>query len=682
MRQRRWKEGTTGLGLTACSSEEAEISTAQQGHRRQASSIYSQYPSTPGLPQSSSQAFQPSQQPALGFPGYGARAVPPSTQASQSFQEKVRSYEDTVEISPPSSPEMSPIHVPQLTGPTTSMSFMPSSPPRKHLPITTKKAESGIPVMRREKKQAEMGRKPVGGGTRAVSAAQAIPSSSSYDPYSTRDAGNKRNFSANQSNLADNQWETVNTLADYNTLSSSPVQTYSAQKQQTPPTVTNLEGMYGAPYAKQPTQSFTDRVRKIRDGAGTKKAPIPTAQRPDWKGGSGRMAIVPAPEDNPYVAPLQIPRKSSKRVPSLPSMNSSRAHTPRSNTPKTGTPKEKDVVESPLSQVTAKPQNYFAHNAPPARTSSANVVPKKAEVLKYDDTYEDRFADNSIPPSPLDSLPSQKNRSVSNLGLNATQRTESGGLPPSVSTIERNFDTALSGVKVFSSSPPHQKHYPNEVSRFSVTTYAPSTTGNSPRMSTDSAPPMPDINQTKYRNPSLYSTSNASQHSVDSILNRKRPVAPSTHTFDRTTAELERPNLPRDTTLKVLAIREHKAETGKALPKSPLELNQADKCLALQAQLDDLELQKQNIERSIDAMTKLIPSEMTGLPPGLGTEGRRIEMARRENEKKKVEGLRAELANVKKLEQETGIKLHRALRKRDETGGYEPSGLWVRRVTG
>lgn len=570
---------------------------------------------------------------------------------------------------------MSPIHVPQLTGPTTSMSFMPSSPPRKHLPVTTKKAESGIPVMRKEKKQAEMmGRKPVGGGgTRSVSAA--MPSTSSYDPYSTRDAGNKRNFSANQSNLAENQWETANTLADYNTMSSSPVQTYSAQ--QAPPTVGSLEGMYGAPYAKQPTQSFADRVRKIRDGAGgAKKAPMPTAQRPEWKGGSGRMAIVPAPEDNPYVAPLQIPRKSSKRVSSIPSMNSSRTHIPGSNTPKFVTPKEEDVVESPLSQVPAKPQNYFAHNAPPARTSSATVVPK------YDDTYEDRFADNSIPLSPLDSLPSQKNRSVSNPGLNAVQRTASGGLPPSVSTIERNFDTALSGVKVFSSSPPHLKHYPNEVSRFSVTTYAPSTIGNSPRMSTDSAPPMPDINQTKYRNPSLYSTSNASQHSVDSMLNRKRPVAPSTHTFDRTTAELERPNLPRDTTLKVLAIREHKAETGKALPKSPLELNQADKCLALQAHLDDLELQKQNIERSINAMTKLIPSEMTGLPPGLGTEGRRIEMARRENEKKKVEGLRAELANVKKLEQETGIKLHRALRKRDETGGYEPSGLWVRRVTG
>lgn len=560
---------------------------------------------------------------------------------------------------------------------------MPSSPPRKHLPVTTRKAESGIPVMRREKKQAEMmGRKPVGGGgTRTVSAA--MPSTSSYDPYSTRDAGNKRNFSANQSDLADNQWETVNTLADYNTMSSSPVQTYSAQ--QAPPTFTNLEGMYGAPYAKQPTQSFTDRVRKIRDGAaGTKKAPIPTAQRPEWKGGSGRMAIVPAPEDNPLVAPLQIPRKSSKRVPSIPSMNSSRAHTPRSNTPKLGTPKEKEVVESPLSEVTAKPQNYFGRNPPPARTSSATVVPKTASkpVPKYDDTYEDRFADNSIPPSPLDSLPSQKNRSASNLGLTAVQRTASGGLPPSVSTIERNFDTALSGVKVFSSSPPHQKHYPDEVSSFSVTTYAPSTTGNSPRVSTNSAPPMPNINQSKYRNPSLYSNSNASQHSVDSILNRKRPVAPSTHTFDRTTAELERPNLPRETTLKVLAIREHKAETGKALPKSPLELNQADKCLALQAQLDDLELQKQNIERSINVMTKLIPSEMTGLPPGLGTEGRRIEMARRENEKKKVEGLRAELANVKKLEQETGIKLHRALRKQDETGGYEPSGLWVRRVTG
>ena len=110
-------------------SEEAEISTAQQGHRRQASSVYSQYPLTPGL------TPQQTQQPHDQNPNMSRYQS--NTQASIAFQDKVRNYEATVEISPPSSPEMSPIHVPQLTGPTTSMSFMPSSPPlRMQVPVT------------------------------------------------------------------------------------------------------------------------------------------------------------------------------------------------------------------------------------------------------------------------------------------------------------------------------------------------------------------------------------------------------------------------------------------------------------------------------------------------------------------------------------------------------------------
>lgn len=134
--------------------------------------------------------------------------------------------------------------------------------------------------------------------------------------------------------------------------------------------------------------------------------------------------------------------------------------------------------------------------------------------------------------------------------------------------------------------------------------------------------------------------------------------------------------------MKVIAIREHAPDKGKALPKSPAELSQSDKCLALQAQLDDLARQKTNIEKSISAMTTLVTSQMTGLPSGIDMESRRREMERRTAEKKKVEGLKEELARVKSQEHEVGIKLHRALRKRDESGGYEPSGLWVRRVTG
>lgn len=523
-----------------------------------------------------------------------------------------------------------------------------------------------------------MGRKPIGQppGMRNVSA----PIKSSFDPY-TQTQGNRK--------LSENQWETVNSLDSFAEESQPATQWPGAPEPS--PTATNLEDMYGAPFIKQPAQSFTDRVRKIRDGAAGKRTPpLPTNHRPEWKGGSGRAAIVPAPEDNLHVAPLQIPRRSSKRQPSIPSLDNSRNGTPTAGTPRSRTP----MAESPLSSMTAKPQNYFSENQPPPRTSSAGP----AAAPKYDERYEDRFFESN-PASPLDSLPSQKNRSVSNLvpGAFPQSGAPTPNLPPSVSTIERNFVSALAGVKVGSSPPnttpdmnmhpahrqnthpAYRDNHPNEVSRFSVTTYGTSANA-SPRTSTDSAPPVPEITYSKYRNPSLYSL--ASNSSKDSILNRKRPVAPKEHTFDATTAALERPELPRETTLKVIAIREHAPDKGKALPKSPAELSQSDKCLALQAQLDDLARQKTNIEKSISAMTTLVTSQMTGLPSGIDMESRRREMERRTAEKKKVEGLKEELARVKSQEHEIGIKLHRALRKRDESGGYEPSGLWVRRVTG
>lgn len=54
---------------------------------------------------------------------------------------------------------------------------------------------------------------------------------------------------------------------------------------------------------------------------------------------------------------------------------------------------------------------------------------------------------------------------------------------------------------------------------------------------------------------------------------------------------------------------------------------------------------------------------------------------KREGEKKKVEGLREEEADVRREEHEIGLRLHRAWKRKDKEGIYEPTGLWVRRVT-
>jgi hypothetical protein len=134
---------------------------------------------------------------------------------------------------------------------------------------------------------------------------------------------------------------------------------------------------------------------------------------------------------------------------------------------------------------------------------------------------------------------------------------------------------------------------------------------------------------------------------------------------------------------KVLAVsRRGTVSSSKALPKPPQEIKAPDRVTALQVELQDLARQRNNMEAAIRRMTELMPGEMTGLTSTMDFEARMNEMARRDAEKKKVEGLKAALADIKKEAHELGLKLHRALKKADERAVYEPTGLWVRRVTG
>lgn len=73
-------------------------------------------------------------------------------------------------------------------------------------------------------------------------------------------------------------------------------------------------------------------------------------------------------------------------------------------------------------------------------------------------------------------------------------------------------------------------------------------------------------------------------------------------------------------------------------------------------------------------MTEMMPTDNITLT----AEVRR----KRETEKEKIENLREEEADVRRFEHELGLKLHRAYKRKDKDAEYEPTGLWVRRVTG
>ncbi|CAK7274468.1 hypothetical protein SEPCBS119000_006187 [Sporothrix epigloea] len=112
----------------------------------------------------------------------------------------------------------------------------------------------------------------------------------------------------------------------------------------------------------------------------------------------------------------------------------------------------------------------------------------------------------------------------------------------------------------------------------------------------------------------------------------------------------------------------------KDLPLAPPEMTAKDRVAMFNAQLSGLAQRRINISRSIKQMTELMPTDNLLAAPDV--------LFKREMEKRKVEGLRTELAEIQREEYGIGLKLHRAYKRLDKNAEYEPTTLWVRRVTG
>lgn len=113
---------------------------------------------------------------------------------------------------------------------------------------------------------------------------------------------------------------------------------------------------------------------------------------------------------------------------------------------------------------------------------------------------------------------------------------------------------------------------------------------------------------------------------------------------------------------------------GKSLPPAPPEASAKDRVTELNAQLEALGNRRININTAIRKMTEMMPTDNILASDAV--------VRKREAEKRKVEALRTELADVERQSYELGLKLHRAYKRLDRNAEYEPTTLWVRRVTG
>ncbi|KAF6239134.1 hypothetical protein HO173_003007 [Letharia columbiana] len=185
-------------------------------------------------------------------------------------------------------------------------------------------------------------------------------------------------------------------------------------------------------------------------------------------------------------------------------------------------------------------------------------------------------------------------------------------------------------------------------SRFSSTTYATTTY--------DSPPTTPELSS---NSPSMSAISTT----PNSILNRKRPVPPAGISNSKVTARKPTPS-------ELGTPKQVPEGKRKSLPKSPPEVEATSRIASLQAKLDNLHQRRKNLQTVIHELTNVVqPSSIA------------YDMASRQEIKRTVDALGKELAEVGKDEHETGLMLHRALKRDDEFAAYEPTSIWVRRVT-
>lgn len=440
------------------------------------------------------------------------------------------------------------------------------------------------------------------------------------------------------------------------------------------------QGSVSPPQVKQaqPSSSpFGDRMRRMRQSSTSPQPEL--APRPEWRGASGRTTLVAPVNDAKDVAPLKVPRKSSRRASREPGVLSP-VHSI-----------EFDSVQSPLDRGSGVESPSYSgrmssHPIPgqPQSPSMASINPQTypSPPLSDDNAVPARYSSPQPPNHTQQSLQIPTNNK-------AIRRKPAGG--PGHYSQQSTSSSLYSHDIHPGQAPPDtsQDSWTQPPSRFSVTTYATSHQSSTPRESFDvdgDAPPVPTPPQqyTQQQQPSsILDRKRPIVSGYDSVVSSRKdtPIEPVKITLDSpyymTSAVPSKPKqssvVPKgnDSRLSIAS-----ADKDKSLPPAPPEtLSQTqDRVAQLNAKLQALGNRRINLNTAIKQMTELMPTDNI-----LASEA---VVRKREGEKRKVETLRQELADVERESYELGLKLHRAYKRMDRDAEYEPTTLWVRRVTG
>ncbi|KAI8960119.1 hypothetical protein F5Y11DRAFT_279478 [Daldinia sp. FL1419] len=411
-------------------------------------------------------------------------------------------------------------------------------------------------------------------------------------------------------------------------------------------------GSVSPPPAKPAHQgpfSFRDRLRRVQQ-PGTSPQPE-LAPRPAWKGASGRTTLVAPVNDTKDVPPLQVPRKSSKRAAREPGGLSRIDSVDSVPTPQT---------QSPNIAVTGASAHPHTYPSPPLSDDNMAGNPSQQSLQVPSN-------DKAVRRKPT-GAPGHQSQPSNASSVYSQQEIHPAQAPPPLDTSQERW-----------TQPP---------SRFSITTYATSDQSThresiEEETTPTPAPPQPSILDRK--RPVVSGYDNDSRRSNTPV----EPVKISLDSYYMTGAggnsndnSASKPNIKKKA-INGIGLHDNSSKfsitssTDKSLPLVPPEtqsLEARDRVAQLDARLRVLGNRRINLNTAIKQMTELMPTDHI-----LASEA---VVRRREEEKRKVETLRLELADVERESYELGLKLHRAYKRLDRDAEYEPTTLWVRRVTG
>ncbi|KLU85205.1 hypothetical protein MAPG_04235 [Magnaporthiopsis poae ATCC 64411] len=456
------------------------------------------------------------------------------------------------------------------------------------------------------------------------------------------------------------------------------------------------------------------------------------AERPPWKGASGRTALVAPVHDDPETAPLNVPRRRGPKQ--SPTTSNTAAHALASPPASPLVPETQTRSLESTAQQTASSSQHGAVTGYPSPPYSGHEgrSQSRAETSNLPATTLQSPPAAMSPISPATTI--RRKPAPSTTTTTTTTTTQSHHPQDSVASTTsqndaynyQNYTTVdppsapaptAAAPTAGSNSLGVPDGWVQPPSRFSVSTYATSSQAT-PRPSTDGYYDDNDIDA-DYHGDS-YATLTGWNHAKKDT----RAAADTTTTKQESVMDRRRPklgggggsgasSLAGDQSPVVISLKDaqwstsgaHRKPAGsgagnnnssggssgdegrpesimsmaagsiyKSLPPAPPETSAVGRVDAINARLLALANRRINISRSVKQMTELMPTDNILASAEV--------LRKREVERRKVDALRAELAEVQREEYELGIKLHRAYKRIDREAHYEPTTLWVRRVTG